>query len=237
MITTLQESTFSPSTALIFYTKADNHHETYAELHKIENGLLSSGQPLSQKAFNRLFALTSAQAREISKNKSADFKFDASRTILKFSYHIDSINTLVWKLNPGARQHFFTKSLDIPNGVAPHPVLIFKYDRVEENIYVFSYTDEELTPSTPLFVPAYFNLSVSGLVCQGSAKLRFSTDINKQMAHIEDMFFNSYFSHAGDLFDNVNFNMISFWKSLIGSDKPFPVKGLVKTSMTFKKIL
>lgn len=239
MIKIQEENALRPSLALVFYSMDDRSREAYAELHKIDDlGQIGAGQPLSQKAFDRLFDLTAARQREIKKNKSACFTFDPARTILKLNYHIDSIKSLIWRIDGGTRQHFFSKELGIPDGVAPHPPLIFAFDRATNNVSVFSYKDDILQPHTKLYIPAYFNLSASGLICLGSARLKYSSDINEQMAHIEAAFFNSYFSHAGDLASKVKFNMISFWKSLMGSDKPFPASGLVKyRSTTLKEIL
>jgi hypothetical protein len=53
----------------------------------------------------------------------------------------------------------------------------------------------------------------------------------------ERAFWNSYFSHPAGGFNAVSVDINDLWRGHVGSDKPFPVACLNKSSVNFSKLL
>ena len=69
-----------------------------------------------------------------------------------------------------------------------------------------------------------------------SVDIKNSASVEEFTQAWEDYFFNSYFSHS--LSANLTKkNIVSLWKDLIGTDKPFPKEVLKKNNKTLKNLL
>lgn len=91
-------------------------------------------------------------------------------------------------------------------------------------------TDSQINEQTLLYHAPFFNLYNDGRVCMGTVKVDIKADCHLEdfMQSCEQYFFNSYFSHLIGNASPVKENIIQLWQKLVGSDKPFPLKSLLK---------
>lgn len=229
-----------PTAAIILYDRQEVDHDraggSYCELHPIHQGKLGAGQPLTQESFDSLLeATTQVQLANRKKQRSVIFKAEPNRNIISLSFNGKLFSSLVWTLKAGRRPIFFTPDLNIQNGEAAHPTLIFKLS--ERTVSVFASIDATPILESELFLPPYFNLGDTGYLCTGSAKMKFTSNVNDQMKYIEEAFFNSYFSHAGGGASKFSYNLPDFWNSIVNQDKPFPAEKLLSLNKTVAEIL
>ena len=69
-----------------------------------------------------------------------------------------------------------------------------------------------------------------------SIEIKNSASVEEFIQAWEDYFFNSYFSHS--LSANLTKkNIVNLWKSLINTNKPFPIEVLKTNNKTLKNLL
>lgn len=218
-----------PQYALILYKSHDSTY--YSEMHPFHGRVMGAGQPLTQESFDTLIALSTKGKKEKKNKLESSFTFTPDRNLLAFQQEGKEIINLVFSIKPGIKQLFFSDQLGIPSGAAPHPTLIFRYHHGD--IKVYATDDAVLTEDSLLYIPPYFNLSDEGDLCLGNVKMkRGLTSFNLLMKEIENSFFNSNFTHSGDLYKKLSYNMVDFWKTQIQVTTPFPMDACLKTSLT-----
>ena len=133
---------------------------------------------------------------------------------------------------------FFTESLEIPNGIAEIPALLWYADRNKLIVFALS-SDRRPTQKTKLYYAPFFNVYENGNVCMGtvSVNIKSSASVEEFTAAWENYFFNSYFSHLMQNHNPVKGNCVSLWKELIRTEKPFPEEVLKKANRTLKNLL
>ena len=143
----------------------------------------------------------------------------------------------IWYTPARKTEMNFSKSLNIPNGTAFVPPMLWKADK--ENLWVFA-LESDARPSykTQLFHAPYFNIYNEGRVCMGTVNVNITEDIGliDFMAKWEQYFFNSDFSHTIAQTSPISENIVSFWQRHIGSDKKFNTNILTKTAITLKSL-
>ncbi|MGE7775208.1 hypothetical protein ACQKLP_10820 [Chitinophaga sp. NPDC101104] len=133
----------------------------------------------------------------------------------------------------------FTEELDIADGIASVPPLLWKADRTSLQIFALLF-NQRPNINTRLLRSPFHNTDKDGFVCMGSAKIDGDSIENLEgfMASWESAFFQSVFTHAGDNTESpVNGDMNAMWRKLIATQQPFPKKMLKKTSITLKALL
>lgn len=218
--------------AILAIYRPTSDHEFYIEKHDVVAGQVQAGIPLQRRS------LTQMAKSIISKDvqNRVGFKGLCPKNLLSFSLS-NGEKKLLWLAPAQKRPMFFTPDLKIPNGEAHQPNLIFFLD--DTDLSVFAIKDENVSPETELFIPPFHNLSREGKVCMGTTRRKDCDCIDDLMAHWENAFYFSYFSHAGNIHDELPYNINTFWKKLIEKQSKFPLDALLPTKkcLTIKKLL
>ncbi|MFA6151987.1 MAG: PRTRC system protein B [Chitinophagaceae bacterium] len=228
-------SLYQPVKALLVYKGTGLGSSCYVEAYDMdENGSPVNAHPLS-------LAEGTALA------KSLDTSGDLKRSFLKprglmpeniLYINPDLNGNAIWFTPAMERELFFVEGLDIPNGLAKVPPLIWKATKDRLCIYAFkSKTKPDI--ATELYHAPFLNMYQSGKVCMGTVKVKIKDDcmLEDFMEQWQQYFFNSYFSHSIDGHNPVKGNICQLWKETIEANKKIPSKSLIKTTLTLKNIL
>ncbi|MDN3606409.1 PRTRC system protein B [Kaistella yonginensis] len=226
---------YHPKSALIFYQTENYNSETYVEFFDMDK----SGNPINSHP------LTVREAQRLSKTLNIQNKKD--KVFLKPKGIISSNilftdssenGKVIWFTKEQERDLFFVKNLNIPNGKANVPPLLWIANK--QNLKIFALeTDERPDEKTPLFHAPFFNVYDNGNVCMGTVdvKVKNSASLEEFTESWEHYFFNSYFSHLMYNHNPIKGNCIILWKKQIGTKDTFPKEILVKNNRTLKEFL
>ncbi|PTD13695.1 PRTRC system protein B [Flavobacterium columnare] len=225
---------YHPKSALVFYETAGTETDMYVEHFDMDsNGTPINAHPLTVKEANIL-----AKALQTDEEKSTAFL--KPKGILPTNIlHINPSEkgTVLWYTKTQQRQLYFVNGLGVPNGKAQVPPMLWLASK--SSLTVFALTnDRRPTEKTPLHYAPFFNIYKKGNVCMGtvSIDIKNSASVEEFIQAWEHYFFNSYFSHS--LCENVTRkNIVTLWKDLINTDKPFPKEVLKKNNKTLKNLL
>ena len=136
------------------------------------------------------------------------------------------------------RQLYFTENLEIPNGMAEVPAMLWFANKRSLKIFALA-NSRRPTEKTELFYAPFFNVYEDGNVCMGTVDVNIqnSNYIEEFIEKWEDYFFNSYFSHLMNEHNPINGNCVNLWKSLINTEKQFPKEALKQANRTLKNLL
>lgn len=226
---------YEPKSALVFYESLDKNETMYVEHFDMDR----NGNPINAHP------LTVNEARALAKSLQIDEEKD--KTFLKskgiLPTNILNINpsqngSVLWYTQSQERQMYFVKNLEIPNGKAHIPAMLWFADK--ENLSVFALTsDKRPTEKTTLHYAPFFNVYEDGAVCMGTVdvNIKNSASVEEFIKAWEDYFFHSYFSHLLDNYNPIKGNCVNLWKKLMETDETFPVEVLKKNSKTLKNLL
>ena len=225
---------YHPKSALVFYETKGTETDVYVEHFDMD----SSGNPINAHPLtvNEAKVLAKALQTDEEKNKA----FLKPKGILPTNIlHINPSEkgVVIWYTKAQQRQLYFVSSLDIPNGTAQVPPMLWKASKNSLTVYALV-TNRRPTEKTSLHYAPFFNIYEEGNVCMGtvSIDIKNSISVEEFIQAWEDYFFNSYFSHS--LCENLTrANIVNLWKELIGTDKPFPKEVLKKNNKTLKNLL
>ena len=226
---------YYPKSALVFYETAGTETDMYVEHFDMD----SNGNPINAHP------LTVKEAKLLAKSLQTDE--EKSKAFLKPNgilptniLHINPSNDkglVLWYTKAQQRQMYFVDSLGIPNGTAQVPSMLWLANKNSLAVFALA-NNRRPTEKTPLYYAPFFNIYEKGNVCMGtvSVDIKNSASVEEFTQAWEDYFFNSYFSHS--LSANLTKkNIVSLWKDLIGTDKPFPKEVLKKNNKTLKNLL
>lgn len=226
---------YEPKSALVFYESLDKNATMYVEHFDMDR----NGNPINAHP------LTVNEARALAKSLQIDEEKD--KTFLKskgiLPTNILNINpsqngSVLWYTKSQERQMYFVKNLEIPNGKAHVPAMLWFADK--ENLSVFALTsDKRPTEKTTLHYAPFFNVYEDGAVCMGTVdvNIKNSASVEEFIKAWEDYFFHSYFSHLLDNYNPIKGNCVNLWKKLMETGETFPVEVLKKNSKTLKNLL
>ena len=226
---------FYPKWALIVYQNGTHSPEIYVESFDMDdNGKLINTHPLTVRE-------SKALAKALSTEKESEKAFLKPKGIIPTNVlYIDPNENgrTVWFTKSQKRKLFFIESLGIPNGTAHIPPILWRANRNGLSVYALA-SDRRPTAQTALFYAPFFNVYDDNRVCMGTVdvKIKKSASLEEFMQLWEDSFFNSYFSHLINEHNPIKGNIVSLWKNLIGTDKPFPKEVLIKNHLTLKNLL
>ncbi|SMC36257.1 PRTRC system protein B [Moheibacter sediminis] len=228
-------SMYYPKSALVFYETKGTETDVYVEHFDMDsNGTPINAHPLTVKEANVL-----AKALKTDEEKNAAFlkpKGILPTNILHINPNAEK-GTVLWCTKAQQRKLYFVESLGIPNGMAQVPPMLWLANKNSLTVFALA-NDRRPTEKTPLYYAPFFNIYEKGNVCMGtvSIDIKNSASVEEFMQAWEHYFFNSYFSHS--LSANLTKkNIVSLWKDLIGTDKPFPKEVLKKNNKTLKNLL
>ena len=225
---------YHPKSALVFYEKKGTETDMYVEHFDMDsNGTPINAHPLTVKEANVL-----AKALKTDEEKSRAFL--KPKGILPTNIlHINPSEkgTVLWYTKAQQRQMYFVDSLNISNGKAQVPPMLWFANKNSLSVFALA-NDRRPTEKTPLHYAPFFNIYEKGNVCMGtvSIDIKNSASVEEFIRAWEHYFFNSYFSHS--LCENLTkTNIVNLWKDLISTDKPFPKEVLKKNNKTLKNLL
>lgn len=226
---------YYPIAALVIYQTKGSNNDTYVEHFDMD----SSGNPINAHP------LTEREAAALA--KSLNTKKEMAKAFLKPSgilptnvLHINPSEngTLLWYTKSRKEKLFFSDSLEIPNGIAEVPALLWLASKQSLSVFALA-TDRRPTDNTALYHAPFFNVYDNGNVCMGTVDVSIKNSASAEdfMTAWEHYFFNSYFSHLLNDHNPINGNCVALWKDLIETGKNFPKEVLKKTNRTLKNLL
>ena len=228
---------YHPTSALVFFQTNERIKETYVEYFDMDkNGNPINAHPLTEKEAKTLVKALNTKTQ---KEKNKDFlkpKGILPTNILQINPSENG--SVLWFTKSMKRQLFFTENLEIPNGRAEVPAMLWFANKRSLKIFALS-SNQRPTEKTPLFYAPFFNVYENGNVCMGTVDVHIqnSTSLEEYIKNWENYFFNSYFSHLMNEHNPVKGNCVNLWKSLINVDKPFPKEALKKANRTLKSLI
>ena len=234
-ITTSFGTLYHPKSALVFYETKGANTDIYVEHFDMDkNGNPINAHPLTQREAKVL-------ARALQTEKDKDKAFLKSNGILPTNIlHINPSekSTVLWYTKAQRRHLYFVNGLDIPNGMAYVPPMIWYANKNSLSVFALA-SDRRPTEKTPLYFTPFFNIYEDGKVCMGTVnvEIKNSASVEDFIKAWEDYFFNSYFSHLLGRNSPIKGNCINLWKDLIQTGKLFPKEVLKKNNKTLKNLL
>lgn len=230
----LEEIYFPTNAILIYQNNSEKGNDYYLEVFDIlNNGRPANGRPLSEKEANDLGIMLQISNRQ-QKNHLQPTSL-LPENILHLDYKKGEV---VWYTPASKRRLLFTEELEIPDGNACIPAMVWKADLQTLHVYALK-EKERPTEKTKLFLAPFFNIYDDGKLCTGTIDIDFS-DVHSLEDFIqtwEGYFFNSYFSHALNNERVSKENLLTIWKTLIETGKQFPMKQLVSSNKTLKEFI
>lgn len=225
---------YHPKSALVFYETIGTNTDVYVEYFDMDsNGTPINAHPLTVKEANVL-------AKALKTDEENSKAFLKPKGILPTNIlHINPSEkgTVLWYTKAQQRKLYFVESLGIPNGMAQVPPMLWLANKNSLTVFALA-NDRRPTEKTPLYYAPFFNIYEKGNVCMGtvSIDIKNSASVEEFIQAWEHYFFNSYFSHS--LCENLTKkNIVTLWKDLISTDKPFPKEVLKKNNKTLKNLL
>ncbi|KQB98913.1 MULTISPECIES: PRTRC system protein B [Bacteroidota] len=225
---------YHPKSALVFYETIGTNTDVYVEYFDMDsNGTPINAHPLTVKEANVL-------AKALKTDEENSKAFLKPKGILPTNIlHINPSEkgTVLWYTKTQQRQIYFVDSLGISNGKAQVPPMLWFANKSSLTVFALA-NDRRPTEKTPLYYAPFFNIYEKGNVCMGtvSIDIKNSASVEEFIQAWEHYFFNSYFSHS--LCENLTKkNIVTLWKDLISTDKPFPKEVLKKNNKTLKNLL
>lgn len=226
---------YHPKSALVFYETKGANTDVYVEHFDMDkNGNPINAHPLTEREAKVL-------ARALQTEKDKDKAFLKSNGILPTNIlHINPSEkgTVLWYTKAQRRHLYFVDSLDIPNGLAYVPPMIWYANKNSLSVFALA-SDRRPTEKMPLYFTPFFNIYEDGKVCMGTVnvEIKNSASVEDFIKAWEDYFFNSFFSHLLGRNSPIKGNCVNLWKDLIQTGKPFPKGVLKKNNKTLKNLL
>lgn len=226
---------YEPKSALVFYESLDKDETMYVEHFDMDkNGSPINAHPLT---VNEAKAL----AKSLKIDEEKDKAFLKPKGILATNIlHINPSKngSVIWYTPSQERQMYFVKNLEIPNGTATVPAMLWFADKEQLSVFALI-NDKRPTEKTALHYAPFFNVYDDGSVCMGTVDVNIqnSASVEEFIELWESYFFNSYFSHLVGGHNPTDGNLLNLWKKLLESNKAFPVKMLKKSNKTLKNLL
>ena len=228
---------YHPTSALVFFQTNERIKETYVEYFDMDkNGNPINAHPLTEKEAKTLVKALNTKTQ---KEKSKDFlkpKGILPTNILQINPSENG--SVLWFTKSMKKQLYFTENLEISNGRAEVPAMLWFANKRSLKIFALA-NSRRPTEKTELFYAPFFNVYEDGNVCMGTVDVNFqnSTSLEEFTEKWENYFFNSYFSHLMNEHNPIKGNCVSLWKSLINTEKQFPKEALKQANRTLKNLL
>lgn len=226
---------YYPKSALVFYQKKGRGNDTYVEHFDMDK----NGNPINAHPLTVLEAERLAKALNTEERKKEPFL--RPKGIMKSNIlHINpQSGRTIWYTKEQPRNLLFSDGLEIPDGKANIPPMLWVADRNSLSVFALA-KSRRPTENTALYYAPFFNIYDSGNVCMGSVDVAIkpTASLEEFTDMWEGYFFNSYFSHLMNGHNPVKGNCVLLWKSLVNTDRPFPMDVLIPVNrMTIKKLI
>ena len=226
---------YFPKAALVFYENKTEENAVYVEHFDMDrNGNPVNAHPLNVKEATML-------AKSLQTDKEHHQAFLKPKGILPTTVlHINPSDkgSVLWYTKAQQRQLYFVDTLNIPNGKANVPPMLWLAGKTGLSVFALA-GNQRPTENTALYHAPFFNVYDTGNVCMGTVdvNIRKSSSVEEFIQAWENYFFNSYLSHLMGGHNPVTGNCVSLWKHLIGSGTSFPKEVLKKNNKTLDDLL
>lgn len=227
------EDYYKPVKAIVLFENNTDGDAVYLEAYDMD----ANGYPINA----RPLGIDDARAlvKTLQVDPALQMRFTQPKGMLpkNILYHSNAGGGFVVWHTPAKRLPLlFADALGIPSGEAAVPPLVWK--ATQTNLFLFAHqSDDELTHDTTLYKAPFFNLYENSSVCMGTVNVEITPTMHVEqfMAAWETAFFRSYFTHTNAT-NLTKGSIVSLWKKLIGTGKPFPMDKLVKTKRILKNL-
>lgn len=181
---------YHPKSALVFYETKGRTTDIYVEHFDMDkNGNPINAHPLTVREANIL-----VKALRTEKDKDKDFLKPNGILPTNILYLNPSTEkgTVIWYTKAQQRKLFFVDGLQIPNGKAYAPPMLWKASKNSLTVYALA-SDRRPTDKTKLYYAPFFNIYEDGKVCMGtvSVDIKKSASVEEFIQAWEHYFFNS----------------------------------------------
>lgn len=228
-LTEIASKMMRPRAAFISYSDGD---EYYFEAHKIIDGRLGPGSPLSETSLQEMVKKFERKQHDIPWSGGL-----MPENILFLDQRQTKIS-MAWYNPPMKRPMYFSKDLEISDGTMWLPGLIFHCGK--DGLSVIAFTGSKPNPEHHWYQPPFFNTSSNhGLICMGSAVFKMPKDptYTKIQAEWERLFFGSVFTHLNGSTNPTKGNLSSIYRKIINTEIPFPPTELKRSKETIAQYL
>lgn len=232
-ITDMFSNKFIPFSTLVLYENDSSSY--YVELHRIENGKMLAGKPLSEDTVSELKSIfNTIKGKNKEKKKNTISINGVIPKNLLYLYSDEKYTKAIWYETPKKHYMFFKDSSGIDNGTINAPGILFMVER--ETLYVYAFKGNK--PKKDLYHLPFFNVySGNHSVCLGNTKSNIQlNDINSFIAYYRDIWWNSNFSADLDGSALIEGGTKNLMKYLLKGN-PFPYDKLIKIKTTLKDLL
>lgn len=222
-ITPIATGFYLPSMVIAIYTGTG---PAYLEAHQVgPNGEVLEGKPLDHSTTDKIL-------KDFSETKEKS-KRPVGKVPANMLYIDVDQEKYVWTIPEGKRFMHFSNSLNIPNGEAAIPELVFSAIGKNGLKVLAIKPGEERT----LCVAPFHNTSEQGGVCLGSAKATLKGNTFQDIINYwETKFFGSEFTHLSNK-SPINGNVNTMWKNLIETGEKFDNSLLIESKITLESLL
>ncbi|CAH0278322.1 hypothetical protein SRABI27_03699 [Pedobacter sp. Bi27] len=225
---------YIPFKALMVY-RAESNNSYYVESHDLDSkGVAINAHPLSVKESQSL-----AEALDSSQRQAENFlhhKGLMAGNVLQLETGRNG--SAVWFTEMVKKELHFVKGLNIPDGMAYVPPMIWKADRKQLSVWAMDITGRP-NERTPLYHAPFYNVYENGLVCFGNVKIEIPIDcsLSAFTGSWEHYFFGSSFSHliGGEV--PIRGILNDTWKRQIATGRKFPLIAMKKTGRNLAEVL
>ena len=230
---------YHPKSALVFYQTDSPNSGAYVEYFDMDkNGNPINAHPLTVKEAQKLSKSLNIQKQEKDKKFLKPKGIIPSNILYTNSTELSQNEKVVWFTKAQKKDLFFVEDLNIPNGKANVPPLLWVANRRSLKIFALK---SNIRPSenTPLFHAQFFNIYQDGRVCMGTVDVNIahSASLEEFTKSWENYFFNSYFSHLMNEHNPIKGNCVNLWKNLVETKEVFPKELLITNNKTLKNLL
>ncbi|PTT38489.1 MULTISPECIES: PRTRC system protein B [unclassified Chryseobacterium] len=226
---------YHPVSALVIYQADDDDNwDTYVEHFDMDK----DGNPINAHPLSEREAKILAKSLNTKKEKNKAFLKPESILPTNILYiNPTEKGSVIWYTKARKTKLFFTESLEIPNGTASIPAMLWVASKQHLTVFTLI-SDKRPTEKTALYHAPFFNVYENGNVCMGTVNvdIKKSASVEEFIRAWEHYFFNSKFSHLNN-HNPTNGNCVNMWKELMDTEKPFPKEILKKTNKILKNIL
>lgn len=229
---------YVPEHALLIYKSDDGSHsgsDVYVEAYDFNK----KGQPVNAHPLSLKESRALATALDTSEELSRSY-LKAKALLPKEVLYInpEKEGYVIWHTPSRKISILFADCLEIPNGQAYVPALLWKASKERLHIYALKAVND-LTEEAPLFHAPFFNIYENGNVCMGTVDINISNEsfLEDFIGQWQEYFFNSYFSHLIQDFNPLTCGITELWRSLVNTNKKFPVSKMKRSDLTIKDLI
>lgn len=199
---------------MIYESKIMDESSYYIESHPIDDaGRVLAGKPLQQENLDAIVDVFFDERKN-----QAEVKGMIPENLLSFSVLPGGNYRMVWYRPEEIRVLHHAIQLKLATDKCWVPATIYKADRNQLDVFALK-SDKRPTEKTQIYKPPFFNVSDTGDVCLGSAKVKKPTEktYSNLMKYWEDLFWLSEFTHENGTQKIKSKDLAAVWKKLMTS--------------------